>query len=228
MSNGNSSEKRTMVLQRTHKTLANGCEQLLLTLWDGADRMKQPSGKDVEPIRIVSGWAGCQNFRTRAQQVTGRCEPIPEGVYDLGPVEWCGKRGDWETIWPDIKSAACIVIDPDRRILFHLDASNDGTAGCCGTETNADLARILYWRETLGADRLIVDHGLGTVLLPGSPRKLEHAKGFAHPGGARLILAGKEVKAISIRVDKGKAFLTDAAGVQRELSGLSLDATFKA
>lgn len=220
-----------MLLTRTGRQAANGCEQLKLELYRDGRPAVHKDGSPVDPIYVVSGWRGCQNFRTRADQVVGRCEPIPEGVYRLSEVYWAGRAGDWETIFPDIRSACCIEIDPARKLLAHLDAQDDGTAGCVGTRTNEDLGRIVWWREHEGADTLIADHGLGTVERPRAPgvaRALHRLQSWVHPRAARARIDGREAPdlVVQLRFTGGKVLL-ELDGKQRELVALSLDGTYK-
>lgn len=143
----------TLKLKRTHRVASSGVE--LLNLSNGH-----------ESIVALSGVASKQNFRSSASQVVGALEPIPEGVYDLGPLEWAGRPGDYKTVWSGALGPVWVTIDPARAIGFHLDANAataPGTAGCVGFPDMATLKRFVSWFTPTPPTRLVVDWGLGTV-----------------------------------------------------------------
>lgn len=118
-------------------------------------------------IQVVSGAPGRQNFRTRANAQRGRLEPIPEGEYELGPLEWAGGVGNYDKWWSGALGPVWVTIDPDREIGFHLDGNAadgaPGTAGCVGFRSMRGLQAFVEWFRDDPPRRLVVDWGLGTI-----------------------------------------------------------------
>lgn len=145
----------TLHLHRTHRIASTGLEEL---------RLSHPNG---EWTTVYSGVASRQNFRTRASQVARRLEPIPEGVYTLGPIEWAGGQGNYDVVWSSALGPVWCDIDPTRAIGFHLDANSSvapGSAGCVVFPTLAALQKFVRWFGGRNApQRLIVNWGMGTV-----------------------------------------------------------------
>ena len=126
------------------------------------------SGVHIGSLMVRSGLPGRQNFRTRANEVRGQYEPVPEGVYDLGKLEWAGGKGDYQTLFPNILSPIWItIIGYPRYIGFHIDAGVEGTAGCVGFKNMKDLKTFVNWINGYGHfTHLFVDWNLGTVKPP--------------------------------------------------------------
>ena len=124
-------------------------------------------------LYVTSGLAGRQNFRTRANEVAGQYEPVPEDVYTLGDLEWAGGKGNYSKLYPRIDSPIWVtIIGWPRYIGFHLDAGIPGTAGCVGFKTMTDLKTFVNWWNGYGAfKQLFVDWGLGSVELPSREKK---------------------------------------------------------
>jgi hypothetical protein len=160
-------------LTRTKRKDERGLE--LLTLRRIRDGI--PMGE----ITVVSGAPGAQSFATGARSKAMSMTPLPEGRYRLGPVEWKGKPGDWNTHWDGPRSGLGPVwIDliyeaPGRTarsaIGMHLDANAavaPGSAGCVVFRSRADLETLLGWLKADGPalQHLFVNWGLGTCPTP--------------------------------------------------------------
>ena len=126
------------------------------------------NGIHIGSLNVRSGLPHRQTFRTRANEVTGNYEPVPEGVYDLGALEWAGGQGNYQKLWPNILSPIWItIIGYPRYIGFHLDAGVEGTAGCVGFKTMQDLKTFVNWINGYGHfSQMYIDWGLGSVKLP--------------------------------------------------------------
>jgi len=127
------------------------------------------SGVYLGSLSVRSGFgANAKNFRTRANERRGQLEPVPEGVYTLGVLEWKGGPGNYAAKYPLIDSPIWVtIIGHPRYIGLHLDSGAEGTAGCVGFKTMADLKTFVNWVNGYGYfSRMYVDWGLGSVKLP--------------------------------------------------------------
>lgn len=182
---------KTLTLTRTAKTLEG------LTLLELTGQVGQP------PLLVVSGAPGRQNFRTRANAQRGRLEPIPEGEYDLGPLEWAGGPGNYDRYWSGALGPVWVTIDPERDIGFHLDANaasgSPGTAGCVGFRTVRDLQSFVNWWSISPFGRLVVDWGLGTI---GKPAAVggRWSKVFLNEGRTSAYDGGDRVEELELRI----------------------------
>ena len=129
----------------------------------------------------VSGQRGKQNFRTPAMSRAGSMEPLPEGYWKLGLVEWAsGIKGDYSKNWPDQNDGlgpiwvnmTCTSPTERSAIGFHLDhnakGGAPGTVGCVGIPVMADLKKFVSWFEDprFAPKMAVVNWGLGTVETP--------------------------------------------------------------
>lgn len=124
-------------------------------------------------INVVSGQPGKQALRQAGDSRAGSLEPIPEGYYDVGALEWAGAIGDykqsfgtglgpvWASITPKMKT--------ERSALgFHLDenaATSPGTAGCVAFRNLEDLKKFVSWfaNPATAPKSLTVNWKLGSV-----------------------------------------------------------------
>ena len=141
-------------------TLTRQGQKLILNAYQGP--------KHVGSLEVRSGLAHRQNFRTRANEKPGLYEPVPEDIYDLGPLEFAGGHGNYTKLWPTIKSPIWVeIIGWPRWIGFHFDAGQPGTAGCVGFITMQDLKTFVNWINGYGHfSQMYIDWGLGSVKLP--------------------------------------------------------------
>lgn len=201
-----------LYLTRNHKRDEYGLEKLNLQLLD-------PSGKVVASLPACSGVAGRQNFRPIANEVAGQLEPIPEGSYLVGMVEWAGKKAGTYDVWYSAALGPVWVdLYPARAIGAHLDGNRfqgaPGTAGCLGLLTMEDLKTFVYWLITYKPERLIVDWGFNTVTRPGTEAIPKHrkTKAFWHPGSkeAGIVQDGWPIKDLHVALQFTEGKLTAA------------------
>jgi hypothetical protein len=139
-------------------------------------------GAIIDKVQATSGQPCCQHFRIGVNSKAGSREPLPEGYWKLGSLEWASGEWDNYTIsWPStFQGLGPIWIEMDyvwpddterRGIGFHLDNNQDiypGTAGCVGIIKDPNLASLrtfVSWFENpqKAPKTTIVDWGLGTV-----------------------------------------------------------------
>jgi Bacterial pre-peptidase C-terminal domain len=153
---------------KTNRTNSNGLAELQVSLLR--------NGKLIDSIAAVSGQPSKQSFRTAEISKAGSAEPLPEGYWTLGSVEWAsGIRGDESKSWADSNDGvgpAWVGMQPTYQtergdIGFHLDNNSyiyPGTVGCVGILNKSDLRKFVSWFDSYDAPKVaIVDWGLGTV-----------------------------------------------------------------
>lgn len=122
----------------------DGLLPLKLDCWD-----KQGGLHHVGRLIVNSGAPYAQIFRDLPNEVAGRLEPIPEGTYTPGPLEFAsGVWGDYSALFPDVQSPIWQVIHRDRAIGFHLDGNRSwapGSAACPVFRTMYDLKQYVEW-----------------------------------------------------------------------------------
>jgi hypothetical protein len=152
----------------TKRTNADGLSELQVSL--------VKNGRLVDSIVGVSGQPSKQSFRTSEISKSGSGEPLPEGYWQLGSVEWAsGIKGDESRSWDDPPydgvGPAWVGMSPlyqtDRTAIgFHLDNNSSlypGTVGCIGILNKSDLRKFTSWFDNDAPKVAIVDWGLGTV-----------------------------------------------------------------
>lgn len=172
----------------------------------GVEVLTLTNGK--ESLTCYSGASGRQNFRRKSDAVAGALEPIPEGVYALGPLEWAGKPGDYDTFWSSALGPLWVTIDPDRAIGFHLDANalwSFGSAGCVVFPDEPTLKRFVAWWDGDNPPRmLVVDWGLGSVEAPAT-RGSRWTKMYLNDGRTSAIDRGASVASLTVAVRREKS-----------------------
>jgi len=201
----------TLRLRRTNQQDSRGGVVLDLARY-AAD------GRLLDTLEVCSGAPYAQQFRRAADSRPKSYEPVPEGEYLLGGLEWAGRVDEYTAtwgeglgpVWTDVFPAPG---NPTRReaIGIHHDHNRDyapGTAGCIGLPTMATVQRwVAWWRDEHGRPTsLTVDYGLGTVGRP--PAKppqapvVHYIKVFDHDGKRRVVLPdGQDVVATGIKVN---------------------------
>jgi GH24 family phage-related lysozyme (muramidase) len=127
-------------------------------------------------LSVTSGAPGAQAFRTGAASRSGSLEPLPEGRYGLGPVEWANGVGNYSASWGPGLGAVWVAINYQtpgttaRSALgFHLDSNiktAPGSAGCVVFQSTDDLRKFVGWMNESKPQHLFVDWGLGTCPKP--------------------------------------------------------------
>jgi hypothetical protein len=152
----------------TKRTNADGLSELQVSL--------VRDGRLIDSIVGVSGQPSKQSFRTSEISKSGSGEPLPEGYWQLGSVEWAsGIKGDESKSWADPPydgvGPAWVGMSPlyqtERTAIgFHLDNNSylyPGTVGCIGILNKSDLRKFTSWFDNDAPKVAIVDWGLGTV-----------------------------------------------------------------
>ena len=153
-------------LTRTYRKESNGLEDLNLVLMQG--------NQVVDKVTAVSGQPGKQYFRKAGDSISGSMEPLPEGKWSLGNVEWAGSgKGSYSGSWGEGLGPVWVSVNPemytkrsDIGIHWDYNASySPGTSGCIGITNKGDLQKVVSWFDnSLTAPKeTIVDWGLGTV-----------------------------------------------------------------
>ncbi|MBD2020942.1 hypothetical protein H6F43_12210 [Leptolyngbya sp. FACHB-36] len=122
------------------------------------------NGKSVDRMTVLSGAPGTDIIYP-TQDYAGSLRPLPEGVYDLGPVE----RGWFAPAIGNI--LVTLTVQPAYRVnnrdhfLIHEDANRSiapGTAGCISPYSATDMERVVSWLNAQSRPRyLVADYGLG-------------------------------------------------------------------
>lgn len=162
-------ETRILRLTRTRSMSYNDLEGLKLAL------VRKGDNKELDSIITVSGQSYAQTFRLAASSKAGSMEPVPEGYYDLGPVEWAHAKGDYGSNFSAALGPVWISVNPTRTMVtgrseigIHLDANkltSPGTAGCIGISNISDLKKVVSWFDDakLKPKSLTVNYNLGSV-----------------------------------------------------------------
>lgn len=123
------------------KKQANGLYDIHVHAWQNSNYLGC--------IVMNSGSPYNQVFTTVPTATPGTSQPCPEGEFDLGPLDWAGKKvGDYKTMWREIDSPIWVTIMRSRAIGFHLDGNRDrapGSAGCLVFKDMNDLKKFVQW-----------------------------------------------------------------------------------
>lgn len=129
--------------------------------------------------RVNSGAPGRQNLRkyTDPKAASGSLEPIPEGIYNIGNLEFAGGKFDWVGSWGsglgDLWASITYYKGETGRSSFgfHLDENRGwapGSAGCVVFRTKADAESWVQAMRKYDPAQMVVDWGLGSV--PAAPK----------------------------------------------------------
>lgn len=171
---------------------------------------QRENGEDLGAITVRSGAPGKQTFRKAENSPPGSMEPIPEGKYVLGILEWAGGPGNYNASWGPGLGPVWVSIDPapgleTRRasIGFHIDENRayaPGSAGCVVFPDLPSLQKFVSWfSDAEGRPvSLTVDWGLGTVdTAPVDP--LDRIFVWHHDGILAAKVNGKMVKVVGVK-----------------------------
>lgn len=191
-------------LRPTGESHANGLKKFALTLYS--------EGRKVKTWIVESGSAGKQVLRTYddPNSKPGSMEPIPEGVYSVGPIDPAGGKFDWIGSWgPGIGDLWFGIYHSKGDYMrsafgFHLDENKvwaPGSAGCIVFDTKEEAEDFVEAWRIYSFKRLVVDYGFGTVPSPPVPEVVEVAKPkkktleiVAHSGKLRARWSGEPWK----------------------------------
>jgi GH24 family phage-related lysozyme (muramidase) len=129
-------------------------------------------GIPMGQLEVVSGAPGRQAFRIGRDSRAGSAEPLPEGRYAVGHIEWANGTDNYQASWGPGLGAVWVGIEyrtpgrTDRAALgIHHDenhGTNPGTAGCIGIQGTPDLKRLVAMLRAHDPKFLLVDWRLGT------------------------------------------------------------------
>jgi Bacterial pre-peptidase C-terminal domain len=165
-SSGSTKGNYYLKLTRTYSKESNGLEDLNLALMQG--------NQVVDKVIAVSGQPGKQYFRKAGDSISGSMEPLPEGKWSLGSVEWAsGGKGSYSGTWGEGLGPVWVSVNPEMytqrsEIGIHWDYNasySPGTSGCIGITNKSDLQKVVSWFDNslTTPKETIVDWGLGTV-----------------------------------------------------------------
>lgn len=156
-------------LTRTGKKVSHAdLEKLLL-------EFISPKGNILDSIDVISGAPGRQNFRVPEDpgDFAGNLEPIPQGRYTIGDIQWAGGRDNYDVnhahptngIGPIFVPLIKTFRDPLPRDAFgfHLDRNltgSPGSAGCVCPSTIGELKKLVDLLRKYDPRDLFVDWGI--------------------------------------------------------------------
>jgi len=146
--------------------LSSGCVKLHLQMRSGPEY-----GKKMLDIVVCSGQPDYQFFRKAGdpRNVPGNMEPLPQGVYTVGDIEWANGKNSYTGSWglglgPVWVPITCAEEKNRGGFGIHLDANRDtcpGTAGCVGIlDLSTDLYHLVAALRAGDPKTLVVDWGL--------------------------------------------------------------------
>jgi lysozyme len=135
------------------------------------------NGKAVDSIRVYSGSASHQKFRIGSKSRVGSLEPLPEGRWQIGNIQWRDGKNNYNgKVWNQGLGPAKIALaysapgtTARSAIMIHIDWNHrvaPGTAGCLGIQTIADYKTLVRWLRDTNPRHLFVDYKLGTCPKP--------------------------------------------------------------
>lgn len=136
--------------------------------WSGLRKLLLCIGD--ETFSVASGVASAQALRLPVDpnSYPGCLEPLPQGEYRIGSLEWADGRDNYNASWGPglgpVKSAIVATFPDDRdAFYFHLDSNiqgSPGSAGCVSFFGNSDLKRWVAAMRKWDPERLSVRWGL--------------------------------------------------------------------
>lgn len=135
----------------------DGLLPLKLDCWSHTGKTGKVDGQEVPlyehhgRLIVNSGQPYAQIFRDLPHEVSGQLEPIPEGRYTPGPLEFAsGRWGDYSKDFPEVESPIWMVIHRLRAIGFHLDGNRlwaPGSAACPVFRDRQDMKTFVAWHQ---------------------------------------------------------------------------------
>jgi lysozyme len=161
--------KNHLLLTKTSVKEPSGCFRLKL------EHIK--NGQSTDSIMTVSGQPKHQFFRKGKDSISKSFEPLPEGKWSIGKIEWAGGKDVYNgKVWQSGIGPAKIRLEylpaggTDRQnIEIHIDWNKTtlpGTAGCIGVSSVSDYKKLVVWLRDTDPKDLYVDWGLGSVNVP--------------------------------------------------------------
>lgn len=151
-------------LTRTYKAAYQGLERCNLEFID-------PQGRVLDLLKVISGAPGAQRFKLPADSDAGSGEPIPQGRYAIGDIDWANGKDNYDAshgeglgpVWvPLIKK------QQDDRDAFGMHGDWNwitqgrapGSAGCVVTSTLSELKQLVSLLRKHDPRELVVYWGL--------------------------------------------------------------------
>lgn len=135
-----------------------------------------PTRGVVESLKVVSGAPGAQRFLlfTHPDSFPGSLQPIPQGSYTIGDIDWAGGKDNYNVAHPHPNNGLGPVWVPfvgrqsdDRDAFgFHADWNwikserSPGSAGCVCVSSIEDLKELVRLLREFDPRLLVVDWGL--------------------------------------------------------------------
>jgi lysozyme len=147
----------TLKLTRTGRKTSWGCDELKLAFVQGETVLAF--------VYATSGKKSAQVFQKGGpENHPGSMMPLPQGEYDVGPLEWKIKddySGSWGAGLGPTWNALTPKFKTDRSAFgAHVDNEYDGTAGCCGLSGMDELKKFVGLYEKYKPKTLTVDWGI--------------------------------------------------------------------
>jgi N-acetylmuramoyl-L-alanine amidase len=181
----------------------------------------------------VSGQPKAQKFRLGRDSKAGSNEPLPQGEYSLGEVEWAsGWRGDYSKNWDAGLGPVWIALTPkfntERSALgLHLDANrtaSPGSAGCLTVTTLDDLKTLVGWFDKYKPTKLVCDWQIANKPVDAA-KPQEEPKPVPSPSKKRVLLdPGHSEKEAGSRSNHGTAEEEDLNRLQAKIIKTRLNA----
>lgn len=130
-------------------------------------RVLSAAGESVGNFKVVSGMPGKQNFNVGDDSIPQSLEPLPEGKYSVGMIEWADGKDSYSASHGTGLGPIWLALEPQFRtrrgaIGIHRDDNVEGTAGCVGLFDTADCRRFVDLMRKYDPLFLYADWGLGT------------------------------------------------------------------
>jgi hypothetical protein len=136
--------------------------------WTGLLHLQLKIG--TETFNVASGAKNCQVLRKPSdpRSTAGNREPIPQGTYTIGDIEWVNGRDNYEGSFGPGLGPVWVAISArfsDDRGSFglHLDDNIDwapGSAGCIVFPNKNELKRLVECLRKFDPSTLVVNWGL--------------------------------------------------------------------
>jgi len=122
-------------------------------------------GNKYGEVDCISGLAGAQLFRKGVDSIAGSGEPLPQGNWRVGGIEFVNGKNNYSGSWGSGLGPVWVGVEPlfrTRRsaIGFHRDDNSPGTLGCIGMANTEDLKKLVELLRRHDPKELVVDWGI--------------------------------------------------------------------
>lgn len=156
-------------LTRTRQSAYEGLE------WCKLDFVS-PQGRVLDSLKVVSGGPGKQRFKLPKDSAAGSLEPIPQGRYSIGDIDWAGGKDNYNASHPITGDGLGPVWVPlngkpfqdDDRSAFGMHGDwnwiknrrSPGSMGCVCPSSLDDLKELVRLLREHDPRQLVVYWGL--------------------------------------------------------------------